>query len=109
MNGTSGTLTSGALATEWAGRCTTAEAEESPTQNALNTAWNNLAQLNSAIDQLSKRLEPITSPAPNVGESYPEETKAPIASPLTENIQRIGNSVANARVRLTEITRRLDL
>jgi hypothetical protein len=107
MNGTSGTLTSGALATEWAGRCTAAE--ESPTQNALNTAWDNIAQLNSAIDQLSKRLEPVISPVPTGKDGCQEETKTLIGSPLAVNIQRIGNSVANARIRLAEITARLEL
>jgi molybdopterin-biosynthesis enzyme MoeA-like protein len=84
-------------------------AEESPTQNALNTAWDNIAQLNSAIDQLSKRLEPVISSGPTAEDGCQEEAKTLIGSPLTVNIQRIGNSVANARIRLAEITARLEL
>ncbi|NBD82468.1 MULTISPECIES: hypothetical protein [Citrobacter] len=102
MNGISGTLMTGNAA------CHTV-AEESPTQNALNTAWDNIAQLNSAIDQLSKRLEPVISPAPTAEDRCQEETKTLIVSPLTVNIQRLGNSVSYARIRLAEITRRLEL
>lgn len=82
--------------------------EVRPTQAALDAVWDRLGELTVTIDHLSNRLEPAISPAP-VGGNCGADAEAPIVSPLTVNIQRIGYSVANAEARLSALINRLDL
>lgn len=82
--------------------------EVPPTQAALNAAWDRLGELTVVIDNLSQRLEPAISPAPTCDDRKCG-AEVPAASPLTENIQRIGYSIESSKARLVALTHRLDL
>lgn len=79
-----------------------------PTQAALNEVWDRLGILTTTIDQLSNRLKPALCPAP-IGEGCCTEVAVPTVSPLTVEIQRIGDFVASAEGRLAELIGCLDL